>query len=85
MVYELMHNLQALGARISTKMHFLISHLDYFPENCGDCSEDQGERFHQDIRMMEERYQGRWDINILAVYYWCLKRDIPVPQHKKKL
>ena len=84
MVYELMHNFQALGARMSTKMHFSNSHLDYFPENCGNYSEDQGESFHQDIRMMEERYQGRWNINMLADYSWCLKRDIPVPQHKRK-
>ena len=45
MVYELMHNLQALGTRMSTKMHFLNSHLDYFPENCGDYSEGQGDVF----------------------------------------
>ena len=60
-VYKLMHNFQALGARMSTTMHFLNSYLHYFPENCDDYSEKQGERFHQDIytRMMEERYQGR--------------------------
>ena len=79
-----MHNFPALGARMSTKMHFLNSHLDYFPENCGDYSEEQDERFHQDMRMMEERYQGRWNINMLADYCWCLKRDILVPQHKRK-
>ena len=44
---------------MSVKMHFLPSHLDYFPQNCGDLSEEQGERFHQDIRVMEERYQDR--------------------------
>ena len=38
------------------KMHFLHSHLDYFPENCDDYSEEQGERFYQDISCMEERY-----------------------------
>ena len=79
-----MHNLQALGAEMSTKIHFLNSHLNYFPENCGDYSEEQGERFHQDIRMMEERCQGRWDINMLADYCWCLKRDISVSQRKRK-
>ena len=87
LVSKLMQNFQALGARMSTKMHFLNSHLDYFPQNCGDYSEEQGERFHQDIRMMEERYQGRWDINMLADYCWCLKRDVPVSQkqqHKRK-
>lgn len=87
LVSMLMQNFQALGARMSTKMHFLNSHLDYFPKNCGDYSEEQGERFHRDIRMMEERYQGRWDINMLADYCWCLKRDIPIlqkQQHKRK-
>uniref|UniRef100_A0A6A7G1J7 Uncharacterized protein n=1 Tax=Hirondellea gigas TaxID=1518452 RepID=A0A6A7G1J7_9CRUS len=54
-VEELLQSFQALGARMSIKMHFLSSHLDYFPENCGDVSEEQGERFHQDIRVMEER------------------------------
>lgn len=30
-----------------------------FPENyCGDVSEEYDERFHQDIRGIEERYQG---------------------------
>ena len=79
-----MHNLQPLCARMSTKIHFLNSHLDFFPENCGDYSEKQGKRFHQDIRTMEERYQGRLDINMLADCCWCLKRDIPVPQYKRK-
>lgn len=83
-VNDLLNNYQALGARMSIKMHFLSSHLDYFPENCGDFSEEQGERFHQDIRVMEERYQGRWDVNMLADYCWCLKRDSPDVHHRRK-
>ena len=74
MVYELMHNFQALGARMSAVMHFLNSHLDYFPEDCGNYSEELGERFHQDIGMMEERYQGRWDTNMFADHSWCQKK-----------
>lgn len=35
-VDELMDSFQQLGARMSVKMHFLRSHLDYFPDNCGD-------------------------------------------------
>ena len=58
-VDELMDSFQQLGARVSVKMHSLGSHLDYFPDNCGDYSEEQGERFHQDIRVMEKRYQSR--------------------------
>ena len=58
-VDELLKNFQKLGACVSVKMHFLRSHLDYFPQNCRDLNEEQGEHFHQDIRVMEERYQGR--------------------------
>ena len=32
MAHELKHNFQALGARMSAKIHFLNSHLDYFPK-----------------------------------------------------
>ena len=56
-VDELMENFRQIGARMSVKMHFLRSHLDYFPENCGDFREEQDERFHQDISDMEKRYQ----------------------------
>ena len=49
---------QSLGAKMSIKIHYLFSHLDRFPENLGELSEEQGERFHQDIKVMEERYQA---------------------------
>jgi hypothetical protein len=42
------------------KVHYLHSHLDRFPENLGDLSEEQGEIFHQDIKTMEFIYQGGW-------------------------
>ena len=44
---------------MSVKVHFLFSQLEKFPENPVDVSEEQSERFHQDINVMEERYQGR--------------------------
>ena len=56
-VQKLLDNFQALGINMSIKVHFLHSHLDRFPENLGDVSDEQGERFHQDIKVMEERYQ----------------------------
>ena len=83
-VRQLLETFQSLGARMSIKIRFLQSHLDYFLKNCGDYSEEQCERFHQDIKTMESRYQGRWDINMLADYCWCLKRDEPESLHKRK-
>jgi len=44
---------------MALKIHFLHSHLDFFPENCGVVSDENGERFHQDISSMEKRYQGK--------------------------
>ena len=41
---------------MSIKLHYLFTHIDYFPENLGDVSEEQGERLHQDIRTKKERY-----------------------------
>ena len=38
----MLRSFQALGARMSMKLHYLFSHLDYFPANLGDVSEDQG-------------------------------------------
>ena len=74
LVAILVKNYEKLGCSMNLKLHFLDSHLDYFPEDPGDCSEEQGERFHQDIREMERRYQGRWDINMMADYCWTIKR-----------
>ena len=44
-VQELMRSFKAVGARMSIKMHFLRSHLDYFPDNCGDYSEGSTKTF----------------------------------------
>ena len=41
----LMHSFQVLNAKMFTKAHFLNYPLDYFPENCGNCSDEEGERF----------------------------------------
>ena len=56
---ELLLSLQDLGCRMSIKVHYLHSHLSEFPANLGDVIGEQGERFYQDVKVMEERYQGR--------------------------
>ena len=47
-----------MGCRISLKIHFLHSHLNFFPPNLRAVSDERGERFHQDITKMESNYQG---------------------------
>lgn len=60
----MVRNFDSLGCLMNHKLHFLHSHIDDFPDNCGDKSEEQGERSHQDIKNAERRYQG--DVNMLA-------------------
>ena len=47
----------------------------YFQENPSDISDEQEEGFHQDIRTMEERYEGCCDSYMMADYCWTLIRD----------
>lgn len=68
---------------MSLKLHFLDSHLDYFPENVGDFSEEQGERAHQDMKEVERRYQGYWDIGMMADYCWMLQRETKIVHNRK--
>jgi hypothetical protein len=74
-VQNLLENLKNLGCNMSLQLHFLHSHLDYFAQNLGSVSEEHGERFHQDIREIEKRYEGGWTVNMMADYFWMLKRD----------
>ena len=83
LVRRLLRSYQQLGCNMSIKVHFLFSHLEQFPDNLGDYSDEQGERFHQDLRVMEERYRGRWDINMLADYCWSIKRDEQLKKHRR--
>jgi hypothetical protein len=62
---------------MSVKIHFLPSHLDFFPEHCGSVSDEHGEHFHQDITAMESRYKGKWSPSMLADYFWTLMCDSP--------
>ena len=63
------------------KIHYLFSHMDRFPENLGAMSDEQGGRFHQDIKDMETRCQGSWDAVMMADYCWTLKRYVPSAEH----
>jgi hypothetical protein len=76
-VRNMLDKFKLLGCNTSTslKLRFLASHLDYFPPNLGAVSEEQGERFHHDLKYVERRYQGRWDVNMMADYCWSIARD----------
>lgn len=83
-VDNMLSHFEQLGCNMSIKVHYLHSHLDCFPENLGDFSEEQGERFHQDIRTIEERYQGHRDAHMMADYFWSIKNQPSKPDKLRK-
>ena len=64
---------RAMGCNMSLKIHFLVSHLDIFPDNLGEVSDEHDERFHPDIMAMEKQYQVKWTSSMLADYCLTLK------------
>ena len=72
---NLVKNCHALRRRMSLKVHFLETHLDFFKDNLGDVKEKHGEHFHQDIATMEKRYQGCWNTTMMRDYVWNLWWD----------
>ena len=71
-----------LGARMSLKIRFLHSHLDFFPPDVGEISDEHGKRFHQKLKEMENRYQGKI-INMLAGYCLFLQRKSDAMQKRQ--
>jgi len=75
-VQHLLTLYKAMGCNMSLKIHFLESHLDFFPENLGEVSDEHGERFYQDILAMEKGYQSKWTSSVLVDYCWTLTREV---------
>ena len=83
LVNKMLTAFRNLGCNKSVKMHSLFLHMDRFPENLGSMSDKQGKRFHQDLKKMETRYQGRWEAVMMADYCWNLKRDLSAAEHSR--
>jgi hypothetical protein len=65
---NMLDKFKILGCNMSLKLHFVASHLDYFPPNLGAVSEEQVERFHQDVKVVEQGYPGLWNVNMMTDY-----------------
>ena len=44
---------------MSLKLHFMDSHIYFFPENMCYVSDEHGQQFHQEISEIESRYKGK--------------------------
>lgn len=75
LISNMLDSFKVMGCRMSLKVHMLHAHLDKFKHNLGEYSEEQGERFHQDIMNFEQRYQGQYNENMMGDYIWMLIRE----------
>jgi hypothetical protein len=81
---NMLEKFKVLGCLMSLKVHFLNSHLEFFPENLGAVNDEQGERFHQDLKELDRRSPGQWHVNMMGDYCWMLHREIPETSRKRK-
>ena len=68
LVEGLVEAYRKMDCRMSLKVHVLHAHLDESKDNMGDYSEEQGERFHQDVRSFEERYKEQYNESMMGDY-----------------
>ena len=81
-IEKLLKSYEDKGCRMSLKIPFIHSHLN-FPPNLGAVSDEHGERFHQDITKMESNYQGKWNPGMVGDFCWMLLRDIPEAKYTR--
>lgn len=71
-VHDLMNAFNVLGVRMSLKIHFMHFHLEVFARQMPSESDEQGERFHQTCRAMEDRYKNKNLQSFIADLCWFL-------------
>lgn len=84
-VIDMVKSFGDIGCLMSLKLHIMDSHLDYFANNPGHKSDEQGGRVHQDIKEMKRRYLGFRDERMLGDYCWNLNRHTSVTHKRKAL
>jgi hypothetical protein len=57
-VEEILKAYRMTGCNTSQKIHFLYSHLDFFPNNLEDISKKHGEIFHRTFQPQEIATRG---------------------------
>ena len=83
-VQDLLTSYKAMECNMSLKIHFLETHLNFFPRKSRRNQYEHGESFHQDIMAIKKPYQGKLASSILADHCWTLKRDVPDAKYRRK-
>ena len=65
-----------LGAkRMTSKMHLIFKHKGQFSKYLGKFSDEHGERLHQDMLAIENRFGSSLNKEMLCECIWSLKRE----------
>lgn len=70
-VDDMIQSLVKAGCNYSPKMHYIHCHLEELLENQFLVSDEQGERIHQTMRLIEERFLGKCQKSMLCEFIWC--------------
>ena len=86
---NMLKSYERMRCQMSLKMHFLHSHLDFFPANLRavsdeHVSDEHCKRFHQQISIMRNRYQGNFNPNMIGSYCWFLQTETSSFKQQKK-
>ena len=82
-VNGLLSHYHDMGCNMSLKvMCFTTLIWIFLGDNLGDVSDEHGERFHQDISVMERRFKRYWSPGMLADYRCSIKKEDHT-QHKR--
>ena len=82
-VYQISTSLSRTWSKNVVKNTLSSLSFGFFPSNMGDISDEHGEQFHQEIKKMENRYQGKVTEHIIAHYCWFLQHETDT-EHKRK-
>lgn len=74
-VHAMLESFKLMKINMSLKVHLLHQHLDFFKENLGKVSDEHGERFHQQIKQIEERFKSKRPASMMAEYVWSSFED----------
>ena len=78
MVERLLIDYRQMGCLMSIKVHFLMCHLDFFPDNLGDFSDKRTNA--SSLRSFEINFKSNWDINVLCDYMWFTLKECDEPR-----
>ena len=65
---DMLSEFKDVAVKMNIMIYYLFSHLDCFLANLVHLSQENGKGFHQDLKAIDDRYQGNWVADMMADY-----------------